>query len=180
MEIINPPRSILDVLSLRLSYKDRKCLNYVPDDDRFWLQVDRIEDDKCWEWLGGRSSRYGHMRYKGKKIPVHRYSFYLHTGYMPLRFEYVCHSCDNIYCANPYHLFLGTQLDNMRDMMEKGRNPDTKGEKNGRCVLSIDDVRKIRGLRKEGCKYSDLVKMFSIGQTQIGRIVRNETWAWLE
>lgn len=67
---------------------------------------------------------------------------------------YVCHRCDNRYCKQLEHLFLGTPQDNTRDAIQKGRfrfHPENLtphhpqvGEKNGRAILTPDDVRAIR------------------------------------
>ena len=53
------------------------------------------------------------------------------------------HLCDRPKCVEPKHLFLGTQADNVRDMIRKGRMNPSIGEKNGSAVLSEIEVREI-------------------------------------
>lgn len=48
----------------------------------------------------------------------------------------VCHHCENRRCVRPGHLFLGTALDNTRDMFAKGRANKTRGEGTGRAKLT--------------------------------------------
>ena len=75
----------------------------------------------CWEWIGCKwRTGYGYVRVAGKHIAVHRYMYALYNGeFNPALF--VLHKCDNPSCCNPDHLFLGTQLDNIKDRDQKGR-----------------------------------------------------------
>ena len=145
-------------------------------EERFNLQTKK-EDGKCWEWLGNHKRRYGSIWYGNKRMPAHKFSYFLHFGYMPKCKEYVCHKCDNTFCVNPDHLFLGNQKDNMLDMTRKGRHSNNKGEKNPNAKLSLEDVLEIKRLRKYGWTYRQLKNRFSIGNTQIGRIVKGFSWA---
>jgi hypothetical protein len=63
---------------------------------------------------------YGAKWYRGRTIGAHRYTWIINKGKIPSGML-VCHSCDNPTCVNIDHLFLGSQLDNMRDKIRKGR-----------------------------------------------------------
>jgi hypothetical protein len=72
---------------------------------------------------------------KNKRMSIHRYVWEEARGIIP---EGMCilHSCDNPLCINIGHFRLGTQRENMNDMMHKNR--DKKFSKiNDRAVLSL-------------------------------------------
>lgn len=84
----------------------------------FWSRT-RPAENGCIEWAGCVDS-FGYGRVGRGQIPAHRVSYMLTKGEIG---DYlVCHSCDNPRCVNPDHLWLGTQTDNMRDMVRKGRH----------------------------------------------------------
>lgn len=91
-------------------------------DTRFWSYVDKRCPDECWPWTRTRRHRrgYGGVWDGVRWTHAHRVAYRLARGPIPDGME-VCHHCDNPTCCNPRHLFLGTQLDNMRDMDRKGR-----------------------------------------------------------
>lgn len=84
----------------------------------------------CLEWQGYKDKDgYGRVRISGKKIGVHRLAYKQHFGEIP-EMLHVLHRCDNPPCGEYSHLFTGTQADNVRDMITKGRHPI--GARNGK------------------------------------------------
>jgi hypothetical protein len=141
----------------------------------FWSKVNKTLS--CWIWTAGLSAgRYGSFFDGRKYVKAHRFSYELNCGKIP-KGMYICHHCDNPRCVNPDHLFLGTQTDNMRDMVNKGRTAKQFGEHNGNAKLSWKKVRKIRTLYATK-KYiqDDLAKLFNVGRSAVGYILQGVTW----
>lgn len=133
---------------------------------KFWSKADKTE--KCWIWKGSIGSRkYGLFLIKREHFRAHILS-YLFTKGDPSGLN-VLHKCDNPNCVNPSHLFLGTQLDNMRDMIKKGR-------KRCRKKLTEEMVRMIKTELLHKSKNSQISKKYSISNTTIENIKRNKIW----
>lgn len=82
-----------------------------------------IKTDGCWQWTGLKMHKreYGMMvGLDGILMRSHRLSYLIYKGEIK-KGLYVLHSCDNPPCTNPEHLFLGTQKENIQDMISKGR-----------------------------------------------------------
>lgn len=91
--------------------------------DRFWEKVDRYSDpDGCWLWKGAlNTGGYGMIgHYRKPMITAHRLSWELENGDIPNGLL-ILHMCDVKNCVNPRHLRLGTQAENIRDAVTKGR-----------------------------------------------------------
>ncbi len=55
---------------------------------------------------------------------AHRVSWEIHFGPESIEGMQVLHHCDTPACVRPSHLFLGTEADNARDKVEKGRQAE--------------------------------------------------------
>jgi hypothetical protein len=79
----------------------------------------------CILWVGAKNNRgYGSVRVNGVTRGAHRLAWELAFGPIPSGVE-VLHRCDNRPCVNTGHLFLGSQRDNIHDMIRKGRDGAT-------------------------------------------------------
>ena len=154
-------------------------------EDRFWAKVDVRGENECWEWMACKAQGYGRIGLGGVGAGAenaHRLSWELHHGDIPDDL-YVLHKCDNRGCVNPAHLFLGTQAENIADMVAKGRHARVaqKGERNGRAMLTKDQVIEIRHRYAEGgVTLRHLGEEFGVCPATASHIVQGRNWPHVE
>jgi len=103
----------------------------------------QLVQDCCTEWpFRCNPKGYGTIMVKGKFWLVHRLAYTQVCGDIPPELL-VCHRCDNRKCFNPSHLFLGTDLDNCRDRVAKGRSVILTGFDHPRSSVTHDDIIKV-------------------------------------
>lgn len=138
----------------------------------------------------------------GKPLRAHRVSWEIHKGPIPFGMH-VLHRCDNPSCVNPEHLFLGSNYDNVQDMVRKGRNTKgdrhrktmkivaARGDENGSCthpekvpkgeshfnaLMTEIKVIKMREMRRSGHRNKDLAKLFRISPQETSLICNRRRW----
>jgi hypothetical protein len=105
--------------------------------------VDRGAPDglPCWEYTGcldqqgyGRISTY-HRHCERTHIAMYRH----HHGPVP-EGHVIRHKCDNRPCCAPHHIESGTQLDNVKDMFDRGRYRGGNKPKPTGSIYSEDHI----------------------------------------
>ncbi len=170
-----------------------------PIEERFWEKVDRSGGpDACWLWQASCRNGYGQFGVRAGKIVVASHFAY-ELAYGPLSAGmFALHNCpggDNPRCVNPRHLYAGTQQDNVRDCVAKGRHSPGKGapcgERNGtrthpeayrgsrnaHARLSEAEVGAMRAYHAEHHpQFKDLGMMFGVGAQAAHKIVSGQRW----
>lgn len=148
----------------------------------FFMQRVEFElNTGCWLWTGKPGAGgYGVIRFGPKCYKAHRVSWSLHSGLpIPPVEVKVCHKCDTPACVNPNHLWLGSQLDNIADMVAKGRQRGVSrpGSLSPMSKLTESQVWAIRAVLREGIfNQRELSRLFSVSPMTINRIANNKLW----
>lgn len=115
----------------------------------------------CWNFTGSKDSKgYGKVRRGGVLTGAHRYALSETLGRPIAPGRVVMHSCDNPSCINPQHLSEGTQSQNMRDCISKGRGGVRGGQRVSTKAVDWQqeriDLLKVRS--KQGWSISQIAK----------------------
>lgn len=148
-----------------------------PEIVRF-LKSKSIESQSgCLEWTGARyRTGYGTVprRFGGGRY-AHRAMFEAAVSSIPAGM-YVLHTCDNRLCINPDHLFLGTHLENIKDMHAKNRQRggSMPNERNPSCKFSNETIKAIR-LARQSMGVCELQRAFGISETHLIRVLLHDS-----
>jgi hypothetical protein len=144
--------------------------------DTFWDKVDVKSNDECWEWkLANNKYGYGSVSINNKTYRAHRIAYELYHNRPIQEGMIILHSCDNRRCCNPNHLSEGTNKDNSKDMINKGRS--LTGERNPDAKLTYQQVEDIRLKYSIGnISWNKLANEYNVSKRTIGRIINKKTW----
>lgn len=121
-----------------------------------------VPKNGCLIWTGAFNSDGYPREYLSGNLngKAHREVFFLVHGYYP---PVVRHSCDNIKCIEPSHLFGGSSSDNMRDRVQRGR---TFGH------VTKAEVEEIFTLKQSGKTHKQVADILNIKWKRVGYIVQ--------
>lgn len=131
------------------------------------------DNDKCLIWPFGRTID-GYAAYRSR----HAAQYICETiyGKRPSNGQ-TAHSCGDRLCINPRHLRWSTAKENALDKLHHGTWPT--GPKNGRSMISEDQVREIRSLAGK-ISYRKMAKDFGISKSAIEAIINRKNWGYLK
>lgn len=147
-------------------------------ENRFWSKVAKSDKaNNCWTWQASVDRNgYGKFWLHGKVRGAHRVAYEL-TYKAISKGLVICHRCDNPPCVNPSHLFASSQLENIKDMVKKGRSIKQKGTRNHNAKLDEQQVKEIRAKYATGkYSYKQLGMEYGVHLDMIGRIVKRKNW----
>lgn len=155
-------------------------------ENAFWRHIKIMGLDECWNWIGKSKLKFGYGTFRecwtrengrGKMRGSHVIAFKIVRG--DTRGLHVLHSCDNPSCCNPIHLFLGTQLQNMQDMIGKGRKVINTGREHPNAKLNDSLVARLRKLYKPYDRQFSagaLARKYGVSEGNMLKILTGKAW----
>lgn len=141
--------------------------------DILWSKIDKRQPNECWVWTdrrGGYKNLYGIVTLEGMIYRADKVLFELYNNKSLSLKDSIRHSCSNLLCCNPTHLF--------KDSCYFAEVVDTapKGEINPSSKLTEQDVRKIME-QLHVYTNKELGKKFGVTSSAISSVRRGRYWS---
>jgi hypothetical protein len=144
--------------------------------ERFEAKYIPEPNSGCWLWEGSYvTGGYGQIRIGSTRVLAHHVAYQLFKG--EVGESKVLHNCDNPACVNPGHLRLGTQSENIKESVDKGRKNIARGERCGSSKLTESQVCEIKYLlANTTLRQRDIAAKYGVHQVTISKIDRGRCW----
>ena len=137
--------------------------------NRFYSKILIPNENGCMLWLGSCNEKgYGQFKFNNKQSYAHRFSYELHNAIKIPKDMCVMHSCDNTSCVAPDHLSIGKLVDNVNDMIKKGRNYWSKNP-----ILTLQERKEIYSMIMNGCKIKNIIAKYKVSESTAYKIFYN-------
>lgn len=129
------------------------------------------DSNGCIPWKGQKTAKgYGIVRIGGVnsfRTTAHRVAWVLVHGDLKPGLC-VLHKCDNPECVNPEHLFVGSQQDNVTDMVSKKRH--SWRERTPWQKLDAGNIKTVFDLRRAGHTQQEVADRLGVSRPLISMI----------
>lgn len=146
------------------------------DTFRHYMPGDPPERGIPWIWQGPEMGGYGRLMADNKWWRAHVASYTLFVEPVPDGM-FVLHNLDIPLDVNPNNLRLGTHLDNMRDMVARGRS--VRGERHHMTFLKELEIIEIRKMADAGVTLREIAEIFGCSTSVAYKIITNKTWKYV-
>jgi len=138
-------------------------------EQKFWSKVNITTQGECWIYRGKIfKNGYGCFPIQSLNFLSHRVAYFLCYKDIP---PSLMHTCDNRVCCNPFHLKIGSQKENIQDMIKKGRSNPPKERRNHRCKLLNHEIVTIKDLLQSGLFLQrEIAERYNVRPNHISRI----------
>ncbi len=146
--------------------------------ERFAAKVVDEPSTGCRVWTGSLDHRgYGWFKVAKRTLKAHRWAFEQANGEIQPGM-FVCHKCDTPACVRIDHLFVGSNRDNVDDMVLKRRQAVGRGLPQAKMTeAQVIEARRLYSLG--GYTQRSLAGMFGITHMPMGAILSGKTWKHL-
>jgi hypothetical protein len=139
------------------------------------------QENGCWNYTGTIGwGGYGQIKVGNTNWNAHKLMWMLSNKRQVPKGLVVRHTCiGNRKCINPDHLIIGTQKENVHDMIRQGRFRVAVGIERSYSRFTADDVRRIRSLKQPGTtspSYKSIAKLFNVRTGMIWQVVNMKSY----
>jgi hypothetical protein len=143
------------------------------------VKIDR--NTGCWNVVNRvpKATGYFKVGYGYKDVHAHRFMYERFHGTIPEGYV-VRHKCNNRSCVAPHHLTIGTQKDNVDDMVKSGRVGSAKlNSLQALFIRAISPTIKTPENPGADLPQTEVAEWFGVDRAQIRRIITGKTWKHL-